>query len=1113
MWGVAVVPRRGRVGCALVSLMLVATLAFAATAGATEAKVGPPKSIDALGDSITRGYDSQGTGCGSFADCPANSWATGTNSGVNSYYTRVKALNPSVLLARPVTSSTAGGNDAVTGAKMGDLPSQAANAVAAPNKPDQVLILMGANDVCTSSEASMTSVSSFRASLTSGLNTLSAGLPEARMDVSSIPNIYNLWKVLHTNLAAVLTWGVAKICQSMLANPSSTSSTDENRRLKVQKRNEEFNATLKEVCSQYIHCHYDGGAAYALQFAASDVSTLDYFHPNTNGQAKAAATAFTAGPSFTDLTAPITTITRDRVAEGVDDWYRENVTVTLSATDSNDPVAGSEYYYKLEGAADTPWTKYTGPIVVSSEGQTTINARSVDSNGNISESKSDVIKIDKAQPSFTLTCPSGPVLLNSEASYTISGATDTKSGFASDPNGTFAIDTSKAGSFANPVQIEDKAGNTNTQQCNINVVYPLPGVPALSSSVAPNVGVFGLAWTASADPLLYSSLQYTLQHRNAADTEWSDVSTALASPSFAFGAGLPESEGTWRYRVMAHEGLLSTAFSAASEAVKVDQTPPTAPTLTPDRSPDYAGGGGWFKDSVTVTAADTGDPLLADGSAGSGVDPASVPAPVTHAASGSFTDTATVKDNVGNVSTQTSRTVQVDATAPSLNVSCPATALLNSSASATVTASDGQSGLASDPTGTVPINTSTAGTTTLTQTAIDNVGHETTASCTVEVLYPVPGVPALSSGVTPNVGVFGLAWTASADPLLYSSLQYTLQHRNAADTEWSDVGNALAAPSFEFTKALREGEGTWRYRVMAREGALSTAFSAASEAVKVDQTPPTAPTLTADRPVDYAGGGGWFKDSVTVTAADTGDPLLADGSAGSGVDPASVPAAVTHAASGSFTDTATVKDYAGNASALTSSSVQVDATAPSLNVSCPATALLNSSVSATVTASDGQSGLASDPTGTVPINTSAVGSKTVTRTATDNVGHVTTATCTTNVLYRYSGVLQPVNADGSSIFKLGSTVPVKFSLGDTAGVPVGSAVASLTLAKITNEVDGSYVEAVSTAAATTGTLFRYDASGQQYIFNLSTSGLSKGTWNLKISLDDGASYTTRISLR
>jgi lysophospholipase L1-like esterase len=849
MYRITFVVRRVRICCAPLSVVLLAMMAFAGAAHATTATVGPPKSIDALGDSITRGYDSQGSGCGSFADCPANSWATGTNSGVNSYYTRVKALNPSVVLAQPVKTSTTGGNDAVTGAKMGDLPSQAANSVKAPNKPDQVLILLGANDVCTSSEGTMTSVASFRSSLKSGLNTLSSGLPDARIDVSSIPNIYNLWKVLHTNLAAVLVWGTAKICQSMLANPTSTSSTDENRRLKVQQRNVEFNTALKEICAEYIHCHYDGGAAYALNFASSDVSTLDYFHPNTNGQAKAAATAFSAGPSFTDLTAPNTTIKRDRPAEGVDDWYANSVTVTVEATDSNDAVAGSEYYYKLDGAADSPWTKYTAPISVTAEGQTTITARSVDSNGNISESKSDVIKIDKTKPAFTLTCPSGPVLLNSEAAYTISGASDDRSGFASDPNGAFPISTSVAGSFANTVQIEDKAGNTTTQQCDIEVVYPTPGIPALSSGVTPNTGAFSLAWTASADPLLYGSLQYTLQHRNAADADWSDVEGAITTPSLSFSVGVPEGEGTWLYRVMAHEGALATAFSAASEPVKVDRSDPTAPTLTPDRSPDYAGGGGWYGDSVTVTAAEAGDPLLADGSAGSGVDPASVPSPVTHTTSGSFTDTASVRDLAGNESSQASSTVQVDATAPSLSVSCPGTVLLNGSASATVSASDGQSGLAADPSGSVGIDTSTAG------------------------------------------------------------------------------------------------------------------------------------------------------------------------------------------------------------------------------------------------------------------------PKTVTRAAIDNVGHTTTRSCTTTVLYGYSGLLQPVNADGTSIFKLGSTIPVKFALSNAAGAPVGSAVANLTVAKVTNAIDGTYVEAVSTAAATTGTLFRYDTTGQQYIFNLSTSGLSKGTWNLKVTLDGGSSYTTIISLK
>ena len=1111
MPGITLARGRAHACWVVLSVVVLLTMVLAAKAHATAATVGPPHSIDALGDSITRGYDSQGSGCGSFADCPANSWATGTNAGVNSYYNRVKALNPTVVLARPIKSSTEGGNDAVTGAKMGNLLSQAENAVAAPNKPDQVLVLMGANDVCTSTEASMTTVASFRASLIAGLNKLSSGLPDARIDVASIPNIYNLWKVLHTNLAAQLTWGLAKICQSMLLNPSSTSSGDETRRLNVKKRNEEFNVVIKEVCATYIHCHYDNGAAFKVEFASSEVSTLDYFHPNTNGQAKAAATEFAAGPSFTDLTAPLTTITRDRPAEGVDDWYRAPVTVTISASDSNDPVAGSEYFYKLEGSENTAWIKYEGPISVTSEGQTTITARSVDSNGNISETKSDVIKIDALKPSFTLGCPGAPVPLNSEAAYTISSASDARSGFAASPNGTFPIATSKAGSFNNTVQIADKAGNTTTHECTINVVYPVPGTPALSSGASPNTGSFSLAWTASADPLLYPSLQYTLQHSNASG-EWSEVNAALGEPSYSFSTALPEGEGTWRYRVMAHEGSLVTAFSPASEAIKVDQTPPSAPALTADRSPDYAGGGGWYRDSVTVSVSDNGDPQLADGSDGSGVDPESITGPFTHSASGTFTDTASVKDRVGNTSAPGSRTVHVDATAPNLSVSCPSTALLNSKASATVVASDGESGLASDPSGTVPIDTSVAGQRTVVETATDHVGHTTTESCSVEVLYPPPGTPVLSSGTTPNRGAFSLAWTASADPLLYPSLQYTLQHRNASG-EWADVEDAIGFPYYEFSAGTPEAEGTWRYRAMAHEGALETAFSGASEAVKVDRTAPNAPTLTADRALDYAGGGGWYKDTVTVSVGANGDPLLADGSEGSAVEPGSVLGPFTHSLSGSYTDSATVKDVAGNTSGSTSLTVQVDASAPALTIACPATVLLNGSASATVTASDGQSGLAVDPSATVPIDTASVGAKTVTRTATDKVGHTTTKSCTTNVQYAYSGILQPVNADGSSIFKLGSTVPVKFSLADVAGVPAGSAVANLTVAKVANEVEGSYVEAVSTSAATTGTLFRYDASGKQYIFNLSTSGLSKGTWSLKVTLDDGSLYTTRISLK
>ena len=60
--------------------------------------------------------------------------------------------------------------------------------------------------------------------------------------VSSIPNIHQLWEVLHTNSLARWVWATAKICQSMLG----ATRTEAERQLVVD-REREFNRTLAEV--------------------------------------------------------------------------------------------------------------------------------------------------------------------------------------------------------------------------------------------------------------------------------------------------------------------------------------------------------------------------------------------------------------------------------------------------------------------------------------------------------------------------------------------------------------------------------------------------------------------------------------------------------------------------------------------------------------------------------------------------------------------------------------------------------------------------------------------------------------------------------------------------
>ena len=107
---------------------------------------------------------------------------------------------------------------------------------------------------------------------------------------------------------------------------------------------------------------------------------------------------------------------------------------------------------------------------------------------------------------------------------------------------------------------------------------------------------------------------------------------------------------------------------------------------------------------------------------------------------------------------------------------------------------------------------------------------------------------------------------------------------------------------------------------------------------------------------------------------------------------------------------------------------------------------------------------------------------------------------------------QPVNPDGSSIFKLNSAVPLKFGLSDAAGAAVSGVVAKLTVAKLSGQVEGTYVEAEAKGSSSTGNVFSQDVDGQ-YHYNLDSKALSTGTWSVRITLDDGRSYSTHISLR
>jgi hypothetical protein len=188
--------------------------------------------------------------------------------------------------------------------------------------------------------------------------------------------------------------------------------------------------------------------------------------------------------------------------------------------------------------------------------------------------------------------------------------------------------------------------------------------------------------------------------------------------------------------VTASDGVFATAYSLPSAKVVVDKTRPSPPTLTPSRAADYTStaSGSWWKGSVTVTVASSGDPVLADGSTGSGVDPASVAAPVTVSTNGATTLTQTVRDRVGNTSVAATLKVQVDATPPTMKWAyCPTSLYRGTTRTATWSESDGQSGPGDNESGSVQVGNSKTGTYSATATGQDAVGNSASITCTYKV--------------------------------------------------------------------------------------------------------------------------------------------------------------------------------------------------------------------------------------------------------------------------------------------------------------------------------------------------------------------------------------------
>lgn len=291
----------------------------------------------------------------------------------------------------------------------------------------------------------------------------------------------------------------------------------------------------------------------------------------------------------------------------------------------------------------------------------------------------------------------------------------------------------------------------------------------------------------------------------------------------------------------------------------------------------------------------------------------------------------------------------------------------------------------------------------------------------------------------------------------------------------------------------------------------------------------SAPVINGSRtPAPNANGWNSGDVAVTFACADAATPPFATGikdlsasGAASGSSAASPLTVVITGEGAGLEVTGTCTDNAGNAAQTTVSNISIDRTPPAVavaGVSQGAVYIVGAVPVASCTTTDALSGVAT-PATLVTTGGTANGVGTFAATcdgAVDRAGNqAPPVSVGYSVRYAFTGFLPPLSGESyAGIFKLGRTIPVKWTLADASGGWIGalSAVESIQLAAnsgCAGDADGTPFDPGSTSAVG----LRYDAVANQYVFNWQTSGLAAGCYTLAVKLDDGTTHGTTLRLR
>ena len=764
-------------------------------------------------------------------------------------------------------------------------------------------------------------------------------------------------------------------------------------------------------------------------------------------------------------------------------WYNGDVTIQWTCADALSGIAGS-------CPADS---------TVTGEGDNlSAQATVSDKADNATTTAISGIKIDRTPPKTSITAPNdwstGAVTVTLTPTDNLSGVASTFytiNGGGMQTGDSFTLTSD--GIYTIQYWSIDDAGNAETAQTAVFKIDQT--APTITHQQAPIANLAG--WNKSDVTVTFTCAD------NLSGVKSCDGAAAPSGALTATGATTVTTEGA--SQAITGEAIDVAGNTASDVAtLSIDKTPPTI-SVAPDRAPNTSG---WYNAPVTETFT-CGDNL-------SGVATCTAPVTLDQGANQSVSGTAT--DKAGNSASISKTGVNVDTTAPKLSGAATTAPNANGWYTGDVvihwTCSDDLSGIA----GACPIDQTLTGegsAVTASASVSDVAGNTTTASVSVKIDRTAPVTTANYPGaiysilyngsvnmtLSPNDGLSGVAAT-----------HYTI------DGGATQTGLSLTV----------SGNGKHTVTFWSVDNADNEEVHQ-SVAIWIDTTAPTIAGSTI--PASPNGSNGWFTSPVTVHF-DCAD-------ADSGVAACTANQTLPNDGANQVVNGQAIDNVGNTASA--SVKVNIDQTSPSLTVTVGGNTFTDGGALGSVTAThsiatpytlgsapkvscaatDATAGLAAPCAGVVVGGTSnGVGSFTYTASATDKAGNQTTVSVTYQVVYSFSGFLQPINytahqiGASSSIFKAGSTIPFKFQLRAANGSIVQTGSSPLWIDPLAAGPTSGAPNATGSVTTSNGGAYRWDASGQQYIYNWSTSGYTADVWyRTGVKLDDGQVYLVYINLR